>query len=1401
MAFSCPNKNHPDWKALVDKLGYKGAMLEYIKKGEIPDPSSYTFKATSVKMNDSQKKIYDDILAMQTASLSDDEQHYVVDGNLFTRVSTYLFGKTERSDVGELARQRGNVMHRLVELTILGMGKRDALDVVRAEFSLYNEDASIAEYYGVVKMDESTLGNFVDNISPWIAKKLKDGVVLLPEMVVYDKTNKIAGSIDITAINPDGTIEIYDLKTSGRTTKDEKYAGKTYKIKGEGGVYKAGEELSTKQKHTAQQTTYARMLEGLGHQVLSINIIPYHLQEQPDGGVVFIKELPIPLSMDEKLANELIDDTSLPERKKVAKPSVITWTSKILDDITIFLEQRLIRAKNHRTEAGVQRVSAIQSQLREVEDAKKVVKFIDLAHNELTGEKGLTKRFEAKVTEVKEKVEKGEMNPAEAITALDVYKIYAEGYHVLDSIFDSVDADYDTLENDSTIKKLESARRAKNKIISNYRSASDVLIAKWLAEQASDAVNQEAMKQIGILNSKIELTKKSGAKAQQAKYEKQRQVYMDSIATEDTLVQALSTIRQDVPTADYWLEAIASSGNIVLSLFAKQVKKYFEDMRVHLMEFARVINNEYEIYEKARGYTNDAAKFNEGLYEIRKTSYKNKETGEWEEIEQAAFVDRTDWNKYKEAKRSFLESLAGKEGREAAIAMAEWSKKNNEAMSRAEMEEIIADNRAIMDDITFAEWVKDSMFNEAAYRKYSRAIKQTGEDNVIEYAKELMELHSKNNGSIDYLNFKGDLHKPSLKNRLYYNEAYAQFEESAPDTPIKRYYKFLTNKYLTAQKRLPRGKRRGLFLPSVPKNDSDRLIEQKFQGIAKIAKEAFNYSAEDEATMEYRSLDGKDKTLPIRYVSTMKASDVSLNLASSIAQFEASTLKYEQSTKLMPMVNATLDLVKNAEVLNSNAAGANKVDAVAKKLGINDKYVKKNGDNIAAAWMESFVDMQIFGAMSEKESWNGIDTGKVTDTLLKATSLRAMAGDWMKGVANSLQANAMLMIEAFAGEHITKSSLATAKKKYLKHAANGSYIKDSLKPFNESFIGQLTDYYDGIQGKYMDEYGKELGWRAAKKFSKVGTLFGLMNMGEHEVQTTMMLGMMQEYKLKLGGKEISLDEAYELVEKDGIKVLSLKAGVTKLDGTEYTEQDRFDFMEKMHGINKRLHGIYNSFDRVHAKRFALTRAMMLFRNFLYPGLKRRYKGLSSDQEIGGFTEGYYVTWWNNMGKDLLTLKWDNIAKWDDLSDTEKANMKRFYTEAAMIVITFAMVAGLTMLAAGTDDDDFAGFLIHSSLYFAKRLNSEVFAYINPIDFMRITRSPSAATSTLETTFDLFYYLSVDPMQNLLSGEEDVFSRYKRETGKFEKGDLKLNAAFQKLFGLHGRTYNPEEAVKILNFTR
>ena len=65
--------------------------------------------------------------------------------------------------------------------------------------------------------------------------------------------------------------------------------------------------------------------------------------------------------------------------------------------------------------------------------------------------------------------------------------------------------------------------------------------------------------------------------------------------------------------------------------------------------------------------------------------------------------------------------------------------------------------------------------------------------------------------------------------------------------------------------------------------------------------------------------------------------------------------------------------------------------------------------------------------------------------------------------------------------------------------------------------------------------------------------FFLNTAGEHYLAAKIFLAMAERYKLKQNGKEIPLNEAFEVIkDSKGIERLQLKQGVTKSDGTEFT---------------------------------------------------------------------------------------------------------------------------------------------------------------------------------------------------------------------------------------------------------
>jgi hypothetical protein len=243
--------------------------------------------------------------------------------------------------------------------------------------------------------------------------------------------------------------------------------------------------------------------------------------------------------------------------------------------------------------------------------------------------------------------------------------------------------------------------------------------------------------------------------------------------------------------------------------------------------------------------------------------------------------------------------------------------------------------------------------------------------------------------------------------------------------------------------------------------------------------------------------------------------------------------------------------------------------------------------------------------------------------------------------------------------------------------------------------------------------------------------------------------------------------------------------------TDFTDKKRQNIMNTLHALNKRMHGIYNDFDKATAQRYSLGKLAFMYRKYLVPAYKRRFKNLGYDEELGGQTEGYYRTFWNLYLKNLVTLKTDLIKNWADMSPFERAQVKRVIAEATLIIALAALVMVLKAMVDDDDDDLKKNWAYNFVLYEAIRMRSETSQYV-PIygirDAYRTVKSPSAATVSIDRALkfvDQFFIQSWDP-------EKAV---YQRRTGVWEKGDNKSWAYFLRFMGITGYTLSPEEAIK------
>jgi hypothetical protein len=183
-----------------------------------------------------------------------------------------------------------------------------------------------------------------------------------------------------------------------------------------------------------------------------------------------------------------------------------------------------------------------------------------------------------------------------------------------------------------------------------------------------------------------------------------------------------------------------------------------------------------------------------------------------------------------------------------------------------------------------------------------------------------------------------------------------------------------------------------------------------------------------------------------------------------------------------------------------------------------------------------------------------------------------------------------------------------------------------------------------------------------------------------------------------------------------------------------------------------------------------------------------------DHEIGTPTEGYYRTFGDTMMSDIRQYKFNVIKNWSTYTPYQKAQISKVLAELSIIMALSTLAFILTNILVDPDDDEREAiqdnYLYNFLLYETLRMRSETASYINPIDAVRVLRSPSAMTSTFDRIIK--FGNQVMPW--------NITEEYERKTGIWEKGDNKAWAAFLKLMGFSGYNTNPEQAWKSFEST-
>jgi len=1347
--------------------------------------------AGNVEYTVAQKETAEKLMALSDVVFNEKENNYKdTGGNIFKRVSQYLddlfyndnkgyFRYDGAEDDYKESQDWGNQADKILEGILVGKSKATIVNE-------WNQQAAIAKG----TLSEDMVETLYDQLVLLTEEELKD-VLLVPQVTVYNKQKGIAGRADIVAVFPDGSITVLDLKTGKTSTKSYDYT-KTYK--NSEGKYKS----SKKERQQAQLSAYKALFQSQGfvfNEDNPLSIIPIHLKEISDDLTVtdFEIEDPIELNAMQPILSDLNQDSQYKGETFIDNPEIVKQAETVIEKIKKSLENRLMILENTGSHVkGVnfrrKQIESLKQQLNNAENLKSIENFIEDAYRLFIATKVGDKTIPGLVgtirTQLKE-IDKSD-NVLESLNDILYYKNLVETYiPILDELsnfyYKFYDLDVSSIGENHPINKLRAIRDANNNIKTLYSKEILPKIAKILAGQTSSSLNSASKEQydkaMKLLAKKKADGKKTKALESFITVLENRNVTARGVDEEVILKMLEEGSFEDISSIDRLLSPAISSSNSVIALFAKKLKEVFENARLRSMEFSRHAVKAFQDFKGGRSSDNPA-EFNKDFYKLVSTFQGDKEYKRYQ------FVSPIDMQKFNSAKNDFYKSIEGMPHADKLKRIEEWNKANYEGIPENDLTITNPETK----EVTIIQKGRNTLIKEA---------KKLVEDKIwtkIDYEIWIDSvIKEEPNGSISY---KKEFRQPKLS--LYADPKYTEIQR---DPSKKKYYDFLVSSHFDSQKVLPPGNQLGYVLPAISKNNNDRLRDTGVWNYVKYkAKNAVSILPEDED--KYNRSENSLKIVPVLYHNYLDPSDVSLDLISSVMIYRDAALKYKAQSSMQGMAETTLDALKENTPYKTNTLGAKILDQAAEKAGVKsifEKYKKKHNGNNVAALFESFVDMQIFNKMNIPTPINTffgeISVDKMANTVMGITSSTQIGGFNVIGsAANSLMNRVSVSIEAAAKNYVTEKNWLKAELIYGRHS--GEMISDFASPINKSFIGQLVDLYDIMQGEYKDKYGRKVSQSVWKKLWSTDTWFFFSHQTDYSIQVQLMIAQMLETKVKQTQPDGSVKEIpmYQAYEKDSAGKIKLKEGVVLNGKADSSGLVDFDFQNRLHALNKRMFGVYNSFDKPSLERFWYGKLLLMYKKHVVPGFKRRYKGISRDEELGDITEGYYNTIFRLLGTEAKELGKSILGKDSTLTSMEKQNAKKALRDILWVITSGTFIILLQAMMEGADDDEKAA--LRYPLFLSMRLNADLGLYGTPGDpqnfalpnlqeTLRLAKNPSPIFGTLDKTLKLVNQLF------------QPFETYDHDSGIWSKGDNKAIADLLKLWGVTGANFNPENSIKFM----
>lgn len=563
--------------------------------------------------------------------------------------------------------------------------------------------------------------------------------------------------------------------------------------------------------------------------------------------------------------------------------------------------------------------------------------------------------------------------------------------------------------------------------------------------------------------------------------------------------------------------------------------------------------------------------------------------------------------------------------------------------------------------------------------------------------------------------------------------------------------------------------------------------------------------------------------LPVYY--TRRLNDMrmlSTDFSASLVAYSAMAVNYEKMNEVVDILEVARDYINKRDVMetNGNKPLMSQFTALGKKY---KHFVMKagQGSNIAGR-MNDFMSSVVYEERKESAGTIpvlNLDASKTIDTIKNYTGILGLGFNLLSAVSNVTVGKLQQWLEAGAGEYFTLKDYAKAIGQYTELmpgclAEINSPVKKNKLSLLIQLFDPMGDYYESLRDPSFNKSG------VARILGNGVLAYIGMNAGEHLLHCQTMLAMLNNIKLNDGttGKKISLYDALEVKEENGITKLALKEGLSytrdlidqkgtpesnKNYGRPLKDKDgkikteavplkdlndnvtrRYIIKKKriMRKVNDSLNGAFNVNDKGPIHRKAYGRLIMQYRQWMPAHYERRFARAHYDNDLEQWREGFYITFGKYYGR-IITNLYDDLKKGeiryaktkDKLNAHEKANLRRAWTEISL----FVSLMSLVRLGGRVKDRD-RSWLDRMVLYQINRMYLETGASM-PFNtgffsnIFQLLQSPAASIDSFEKVGKVIQFWNIfDEVQR---GRYKGWSEWGRDVFKLIPGLDQIQKAY------------------------